>query len=121
MEARVFQAQNVAVLHRGDGLFRGLADAVLREVDVTLEHVRDGVRDRLERILGVAALGPAKMREQDHLAALVGDFLDRRRHALDARQVGDLAVFGGNIEVDAQQHALALHVDIIKRAKRGHW
>ena len=41
---------------------------------------------------GIAALGPAEMREQDHLAALVGDLGDGRRDALEPRGVGDAAV-----------------------------
>jgi hypothetical protein len=47
------------------------------------------------------------MREQDHLAALVGDFLDGLRHALDARDVGDPAVLHRHVEIDAHEHALA--------------
>ena len=42
-----------------------------------------------KRLFRIAALGPAEMREQDDLAAFVGDFGDGRRHALDARRVGD--------------------------------
>ena len=73
--------------------------------------------DGLERILGVASLRPAEMREQDDLAALVGNFGDGRRDALEPRRVGDAAVFHGHVEVDAQQHALALHVDVIEGAE----
>ncbi len=40
---------------------------------------RDRGGDRLQRILRVAALRPAEMRQQDDLAALVGDFGDGRR------------------------------------------
>ena len=46
----------------------------------------------LSESFGVAALRPAEMREQDHLGALVGKLGDRRRDALDAGGVGDLAV-----------------------------
>ena len=61
--------------------------------------------------------GPAEMREQDDLAALVGNFGDGRRDALEPCRVGDAAVFHGHVEVDAQQHALALHVDVIEGAE----
>ena len=68
-----------------------------------------------------AALRAAEMREQDDLAALVRDLLDRRRDALDARRVGDAAVLGRNVEVDAQQHALAGDVGVVEGAERlGH-
>jgi hypothetical protein len=57
------------------------------------------------------------MREQDHLAALVGDLGDGRRDALEPGRVGDAAVLHRHVEVDAQQHALALHVDVIEGAE----
>src|SRR4051812_11630373 len=57
------------------------------------------------------------MRQQDHLAALAGDLADRRSDALEPRGVGDAAVLHGHVEVDAQQHALALHVDVIEGAE----
>jgi hypothetical protein len=54
------------------------------------------------------------MREQDNLTALFGYFGDGRRDALKPRRVGDAAVLHGHVDVDAQQHALALHVDVIE-------
>ena len=65
-------------------------------------------------LLGIASLGPAEMREQDDLAALAGDFADGGRDALDARGVGNAAAFHRHVEIDAQQNALALHVDVIE-------
>ena len=117
VEAGVFQAEDVAVLHRGDGLGRGFADAVVGEGDRLLDDLRQRCGDRLQRILGVASLRPAEMREQDHLAALAGNFGDGRRDALEPRRVGDAAILHGHVEVDAQQHALALHVDVIEGAE----
>ena len=117
MEAGILQAQDVAVLHRSHGLGRGLADAVLGEGDRLLDDLPQRRRDGLQRILGVAALRPAEMGEQDDLAALVGNFGDGRCDALEPRRVGDAAVLHGHVEVDAQQHALALHVDVIEGAE----
>jgi len=37
--------------------------------------------------------------------------------ALEPCRVGDAAVLHGHVEVDAQQHALALHVDVIEGAE----
>ena len=68
----------------------------------------------------VAALRPAEMREQDDLAALVGDLGDRRRRALDAGRVGDDAVLDRHVEIDAHQDAFALDVDVIEGAKVVH-
>src|SRR3982074_608731 len=51
------------------------------------------------------------------LAALVGNFSDGRRDALEPGGIGDAAVLHGHVEIDAQQHALALHVDVIEGAE----
>ena len=120
IEARVLQADDVAGLHRGDRAFGGLADAVVDEFDRPLDDVGDLGGDRLERILRVAPLRAAEMRQQDHLGALVGDFGDRGRHALDAGGVGDHAVLHRHVEVDAHQHAFALYVDMVEGAERAH-
>src|ERR1700681_1216424 len=56
------------------------------------------------------------MRQQDDLAALVGYFGDGRRDALEPGGVGDAAVLHWHIEIDAQQHAFAPHVDVIEGA-----
>ena len=122
VEAGVLEQQDVAGLHRGDrglGLPPMQSSAKATGRSITARH-RGG--DRLERFLRVAALRPAEMREQDDLAALVRDLGDGRRHALDAGRVGDLAVLHRHVEIDAQQHALALHVGLIERAEgSGHW
>ena len=73
VEAGVFEQQDVAGLHRGDRGFGRGADAVLGEGDRPARRCARRGGDRLQRLLRVAALGPAEMREQDHLAALVGD------------------------------------------------
>ena len=77
----------------------------------------DFVRERRQRLLRIAALRPAEMGKEDDLAALAGDLVDGRRHALDARGVGHLAVLHRGIEVDAQQDALAVEVEIVERAE----
>ncbi len=76
--------------------------------------------DGLERILRVRSLRPAEVREQDHLAALVRDLGDGRRDALDAGRVGDLAVLGRHVEIDAEQNALSVHVGLIEGFEISH-
>ena len=74
--------------------------------------------DTLERELWLrSALGAAEMRQQDDLAALAGDLADGRRDPLQPCGIGDTAVFHRHVEIDAQQHALALHVDVIEGAE----
>ena len=84
VEAGVLQAENVAGLHRGDRALGQFADAIVGEGDRTLDDAGDLGGDGLQRFLRVATLWPAEMREQDHLAALVGDLGDGWRGALDA-------------------------------------
>ena len=57
------------------------------------------------------------MGEQDDLAALVRDLNDGRSGTLDAGGVRDLAVLDRHVEIDAQEHALALEVGLVERAK----
>jgi len=120
VETGVFQAEDVAILHRGDRFRGGLAHAILGEGDRLLDDLRERLRDRLQRLLGIAALGPAEMREQDDLAALAGDFGDGRRDAFEPCGISDAAVLHRHVEVDAQQHALALHVDVVEGAEISH-
>ena len=88
--------------------------AFVGEADRLSDHQRQFRGDGFQRLLGVAPLGPAEMREQDHLAALAGNLGDGRRDALQPRGVADAAAVHGHVEVDAQQHAFALYVDVIE-------
>ena len=95
-----------------------LADAVLGEGDRAAEHADQRRHDRLQRHTSARpALGPAEMGEQDHLAALAGDFRDGRRDGAMRRVVGDLAVGHRDVEVDADEHALALQVGVVEGAE----
>ncbi len=120
VEAGVLQAEDVAGLHPSDRFCCLVADAVLREGDWPSQHARDLLRDRTQRLRGINTLRPPEMREQDRLAALVGDLVDGRRLPLNARGVGDLASFGRDVEIDAHKHALVLHVDVVEGAKLRH-
>ena len=110
VKAGILQTENVAGPQRGDRRLRLRADAVLREGDRPAEDLRHDGRNRPERLLRIRPLRPAEMREQDHLAALVGDLADGRHHPLDPGEIADLAVLEGNVEIDAQQNPLAPEV-----------
>ena len=120
MEAGVFEHQHVARLHRRDGLLGIWPDAILREGDRLAENFRDRGHDRRQRLALVAALGPAEMRKQDRLAALVRDLADRRDGRADARVVGHAPVLHRHVEIDAHQHALVLYVGLVEGAEVGH-
>src|SRR5450432_4337105 len=57
------------------------------------------------------------MRQQYYLAALVGNLGDGGRYTFEPGRVADAAILHRHVEVDAQQHALALHVDVIEGAE----
>src|SRR5271163_1771487 len=118
VEAGVFQQQDFAVLYRRYRGRRGVADAISGKADRAAQQLGNGRSDRPQRIGRVrAALWPPEMREQNDLSALVRDFADRRQHALDPRGVGDLAVFHGNVEIDAKQDAFAANVGVVESAE----
>ena len=119
MEASVLEQEHVAILHFGDRVVGCLADAVGCEGDGSLDDVGDRRGDGLQRIgLVRATFGAAEMRKQNDLAALVRNLRDGRCNALDARRVGHATVLRRNIEIDAQQNALAGQVCVVERAKR---
>ena len=92
------------------------ADAVGGEGDGPADDLGDGLGDRGQREFGLGpALRPAEMREQNDLGALVGEFRDGRRDALDTGCVGHLAVGDRHVEVDAYQHPLASDVADLSR------
>ena len=117
MEAGVFQAQDVARFHGVDRRRGAFADAILHERHRALENVGERRHDELERLGRIGPLRTPEMGEQDHLAALVRDLPDGRSDALDASRVGDLAVLGRHVEIDAHEHALAPDVGLIERAE----
>ena len=45
------------------------------------------------------------------LGATLTQRVDSGQHAIDTRRIGDLAVFGGHIEIGAHQHALSFHIE----------
>ena len=59
------------------------------------------------------------MRDKDYLGAAVGELGDGRGVALDARDIGHFAVLHRNVEIDADEDALALHIGVVEGAK-GH-
>ena len=117
METGIFQTEDVTVLHRGNRLGSDFADAIVRERYGFLDHVRKRRGDRLQRVLGIASLRPAEMGQQDHFAALAGYLDDGWCYAFEPGGVGDAPIFHGHVKVDAEQHALALHVDVIEGAE----
>jgi hypothetical protein len=120
VEAGVFEKKHIAVLERADGLGGAFADAVIGEGHGLVEMLRNRFRDRLQGFLGIASLRASEMGEKDHLSALVGDFLDGGKHALDARRVRHPAVLHRDVEVHPDENAFSLDLCLVERAEGGH-
>ena len=120
MKAGVLQAHDVAGLHRGYNALGRLAYAVLGESDRPFDDPCDFGGDRFQRMLGVTSLWTSEMREQDDLAAFIGELGDRRGRALDARCIRHHSVLDRHVQVDAKQNPFAFHIDAVERSKSGH-
>src|SRR6201986_478262 len=76
VEAGILQTKDVAILQGRDRIPSRLTYAIIREADRLLDHFRQLFSDGFERLLGIAPLGPAEMRQQDYPAAILGEFSD---------------------------------------------
>ena len=118
VEACVLQQQDIAVLHRGDGIRCGFADTVGCESHWLLQMFGEHLRQRCEGVLLVRAiLGAAEMCEQDDLAAAICNVDDGRQDAIDTRCIGDATVFHRHVQIDAHEDAFACDVCFIECAK----
>mmetsp|Transcript_22814 Transcript_22814/g.57099 ORF Transcript_22814/g.57099 Transcript_22814/m.57099 type:complete len:436 (-) Transcript_22814:26-1333(-) len=100
-------------------LLDGITAAVLEHGDILLDELAEGLGDGLEReLVLLLAVGAAEVgREHDRLGALVKAVLDRGDRALDAGRVGDdggVLLVLGDVEVDADEDALAADVHVLE-------
>ncbi len=112
VEAQVLDEQDLPV---GEGLRRGeraLAAHVVHIGDGPTQQLAQAVGDRPHRI-GLLEAGPrgaAEVAHEHDAGPAPGRKLDGRKGARGARVVGDGAVRDGNVEVHADEHALAAHL-----------
>ena len=91
-----------------------VADAVGRERDRPAEQLRQAIGDRPQAQLRFdLALRPAEVAGEDDRRALLERVLNGRQRRLDARVVADDAVLERDVEVDADEDALALEIEIL--------
>src|SRR6266852_3861825 len=70
--------------------------------------------DRTKAVLFHAlTFRPPQMRSENHARAVFCCILDCRNRGADARVVFDVAVFDGNVEIDADENALACEIKIL--------
>ena len=119
VEAGVLQHQDIAARQQFDGLFGGGAGAVLDEADSLAQDLTERGGHGGEGHFGDPfALGAVEMAADDDLGPLLRQFPDSGGEPLDPGQVADLAVPYRNIEIGAEQDALASDIQIVKSSER---
>ena len=121
VKARVLQEHDVAVLHGADGRMHDVAHRGGHEGHGAAQLLGQREGDGPQRVRLVRpALGPAEMGQQHRAAALLRDLADGGQHPGDAGAVGDPAVLGRHVEVDADEHAPAREGGVVEGAELGH-
>ena len=108
LPARVLEHQDAARLQPLGAAPDLRADHVGRLVDGSVDQLRQPVRGRLERGLGVTALGPPQVGAQDQPRPALQQQLDRGHRGPDPAVVGHPAVVQRHVEVDAHEHPVPL-------------
>ena len=104
----------------GAGVEHELGDAVtddlVREADLAVEQLGEAGPDRLHRVLGVGgAVGAPEVRGEDEPRAAFSQPTQGRQRRLDTRVVADLAALQRDVEVDPDEHASILDVEVIQK------
>ena len=121
VEAEVLEKDHAAArtvdhLH---GILRRRADAVVDELHGPSEQLREVTCDGRQAELRVRlSLRPTEMAGEDDGGAAIERVSNRRQRRRDPRVVGDPAVLQRNVEVDANEDALALEVEVLDRELR---
>ena len=112
-EAGVLKEDHIAVLHLGNCLGRSFAGDVVigNKDDFLAELLGQALCDRCQ---GFALVRPvldfAEVRAEDDFRAALDELADGRKRSDDTGLVGDLAVLQRDVEIAADQDALALNV-----------
>ena len=108
LEADVLEHHDVPVGHVVEGG---------RQHDLLPQQLGEPVGRGPERVLLLAPLRPAEVRGEQQARALLAQLLQRGQRRADPRVVGDGPVLvQGDVEVHPDEDALALDVEVVKRA-----
>jgi len=116
MEPHVFEHHDIPRLHRADGLLHGRTHRFAEKRDLPFGDLREPLRDRRERKLGVGSLWAPQVRDQPDRRAALDERAESGKSRADACVIRDLAVLERHVEVDTHEGALAADVDVPDRA-----
>ncbi len=122
VEAQILEERNLARRQRRHDAFGRRADAILGKgdgppADRPAERRHQRPQGEFRRGL---ALGTAEMRHDDDASAPPRELGDGGRQPLDPRRVRHSPVLHRHVEIGAQQHALAVDIEIVEGAEAGH-
>src|SRR6185437_4204106 len=105
---------HVLTEHRGAGLAIDALEPVAPQRHGLAEQLREPRRDgfQRQRLIGLALLRPAQVREDEDLGALLERVADRRQRRADPRIAGDDAILDRDVEILADQDPLAAQVHV---------
>ena len=124
MESQVLEQDQLSGTQLADGVVDPRPQRVAGHAHLVTEQLGQPIGDRLEaqRVVDLA-LGPAQVAGQDHAGAALQQVADRGQAGADAGVVGDPTVVERDVQVRAQEDALAGDVDVTNRllVERGIW
>ena len=114
MEADVFEKKDIAVGERLALRFWDGADAIRGETNGLADQSFELLGGRKKRILGIrTAFGPPQMRSEDQACAFLNGQAQGGDSFTNAGIVGDHAVLERDVEVHANEYALAAEFEIV--------
>src|SRR5688572_9145945 len=113
MKTQVLQQQQIAVLHRFAFSSNVVADTVFSKGNLFSQQTGKVLGHGVQAVLlDTLPLGTTEVRSQYHARALIEGVVNRRKAGPDARVVFNLAIFDRNVEIDADEDALTLQIDV---------
>jgi len=113
VKAGVLQQENITRLAGLNGGLHLRPDTVVQLGDRAAQQLGQATADGVHlEILDDLAFGAAQMGTQDHGRLSVQEVLDGGQRGPDAGVVGHLSLSEGDVEINAHQHPLPLHIHI---------
>ena len=114
IEADVLENEDLARLDGGNGLGGLLTIRVGNKSNVKARELGELLGDRLEGELGLeaSALGTAEVAHEDDASVVLDEILDGGKGSLDAGGIAHDAVLDRHIEVNANENAFAVDIDV---------